>query len=89
MVKKLKEPPSLLFVTRVRESKIRAYRYVQRLSNGKFLYEDIDNGFKECFLRIDLMRNQLGYVNNTYKAQEMNKKVRERYRKKKETNNGN
>ena len=54
MQKKIWEPPKLLFVIRVRESKIRAYRFIQKCSYNKYLYEDVENGFKECFLYADL-----------------------------------
>ena len=71
--------PKLLFVTRANENKVRGYRFIQELSNGKYLYEDIEHGFKECFLHTDLFledKYQRGYSNSTYKEQDRNKRVR-------------
>lgn len=76
--------PEFLFVAKIREIKIRAYKLIKPLSNGKFLYEDIDSGFKECFLYADIFANtkyQKGYSNMTYKEQDRNEKVRRRRRR--------
>lgn len=77
--------PKYLFVIKVHENKIRGYRFLKNLSNQKYLYEDMDQGFKECFLLADIMakkKYQRGYSNSNYKEQERNEKVRIRRRKK-------
>ena len=71
--------PKYLFVIKVHENKIRAYRFIKSLSNEKYLYEDVDKGFKECFLYTDIVANkkyQRGYSNSNYKEQDRNKRVR-------------
>lgn len=79
-----RKTPKFLFVTKIRENKVRAYKLVKALSNGKYLYENIDNGFKECFLYTDIVANiksqQQGYSNTPYKAQDRNEKVRKKRR---------
>lgn len=77
--------PELLFVIKTNENKVRGYKLVEGLSNGKYLYEDIENGFKECFLYTDIFASinyQKGYSNSTYKEQDRNKKVRVKRRNK-------
>lgn len=76
--------PEYLFVIKIYESKIRGYRLVRQLSYGKYLYEDIENGFKECFLYADIFANskyQKGYSNSSYKEQKRNEKIRKKRRK--------
>lgn len=76
--------PELLFVIRANETKVRGYRFIKELSNGKYLYEEIEHGFKECFLHADIFtedKYQRGYSNSNYKEQDRNKKVRIRRRK--------
>lgn len=77
--------PKYLFVIKVHENKVRAYKFIKSLSNQKYLYEDMDKGFKECFLHADITakkKYQRGYSNSSYKEQERNEKVRIRRRKK-------
>lgn len=77
--------PKYLFVTKINEDKIRTYRFISKLSYGKYLYEDMDKGFKECFLHADIFsgtRAQNGYAIPTYKAQKRNETVRKRRRRK-------
>lgn len=76
--------PEFLFVAKIKEIKVRGYKLIKPLSNGKYLYEDIGSGFKECFLYADIFsnpKNQRGYSNNTYKEQDRNEKIRKRRRK--------
>lgn len=71
--------PELLFVTRSSENKVRGYRFVKELSNGKYLYEELEHGFKECFLHTDIFLDDKylkGYSNASYKEQDRNEKVR-------------
>ena len=81
----MKQIPKYLFVIKVHENKVRAYRFVQALSNGKYLYEDMEKGFKECFLYTDIMANekyQKGYSNSNYKEQDRNERIRRKRREK-------
>lgn len=76
--------PEFLFVAKIREVKVRGYKLIKPLSNGKYLYQDIGTGFKECFLATDIFanqKNQRGYSNMTYKEQDRNEKVRIRRRR--------
>jgi len=71
--------PKFLYVTKLHENKVRVYRFISTSSNGKYLYEDAENGFKECFLYADIfssLQGQKGYSNSSYKEQERNEKLR-------------
>ena len=41
----IKEIPKFLFVTKIRDNKVRAYKFIKELSNGKYLYEDMEYRF--------------------------------------------
>lgn len=74
-----KKIPELLFVTRSSENKVRGYKFIQALSNNKYLYQELENGYKECFFYTDIFMNDTylrGYSNSTYKEQDRNKRVR-------------
>lgn len=71
--------PEYLYVTKIHENKVRGYKFVSASSHGKYLYEDIESGFKECFLHADIFSNtriQRGYSNSSFKAQKRNECVR-------------